>query len=481
MASRESLIPRWSGFDTIAISSLVVVALVSHLWRLGVPNQLVYDERIYVDEALRYLHGGRFFEVHPPLAILLIAGCLRLFGCHSWSWRLSSALIGAALVPITYLLARRLFHTRGAAAIAALLVLCEGMFLEYSRLGLINILYLTLGAASYLMAFRFVQSGNLIARRRSLVLMGILLGLCLGSKLAIPVITWLLAVGFVVWSLGSWYRVDGGHAQSPYTSLGDISGVVALVGGLSAVFFLVTFFVNYRLGWWSGLSALKTYYGYVAQANLLYPSNPDSHQDSPWWSWPLLLRPYLLWTGRDDYGRVETIWGGGNPVIWWGALVAIVLCAVRAVRRDGTAWIFLSLGYLMYSAMWIPIHRALYVYSYLPALYLGVLALGGMLDLCWNGKARAWEEIAILIPAFAACFLGLGYLTGAIASLVTLSIQLALVKQTAWSGRFTVAVFLSASIAVFFYFLPLWLASPLSSEAFIARMWFNHAHLGNWI
>ena len=84
--------PAWTTYETVAVCALVVVALFAHFWRIQVPGMLVYDEHIYVEEAYKYLGKEAFFEVHPPLAISLIAICVWLFGCHSWSWRVSSAI-----------------------------------------------------------------------------------------------------------------------------------------------------------------------------------------------------------------------------------------------------------------------------------------------------------------------------------------------------------------------------------------------------
>ncbi len=54
---------------------------------------------------------------------------------------------------------------------------------------------------------------------------------------------------------------------------------------------------------------------------------------SPWWSWPLMLRPIAYWQNFPPQGKVATIWGGGNPLLWWGALTAITITAVRALER----------------------------------------------------------------------------------------------------------------------------------------------------
>jgi len=476
----DSAPPPWTRSDSAAIWILVLVAAGFHFWRLGSPGVLVYDEHVYVEEAYKYLAGQVFFEVHPPFAITLIVACAWVFGCYSWSWRIPSAVAGTALIPITYLLARRMFRSRRAAAIASLLMLCEGMFLEYSRLALINILYLTMAALAYLALFRFRQVRDLIDRRRTLALLGIALGLGLGSKLAIPGITWLVTIGFLVISLATEWFQRGADAGPNASDVTYMVGAVVLVGSLSGLFFILTFLPNYIVGWWGGVASITRYYHHVVEVNKTYPA-PLTHSDSPWWSWPLMLRPYLYWKQQDDLGNYLVVWGGGNPAIWWAALVAIIIAAVRALRREGVAWSFLVIGYLMYTAMWIPVPRALYVYSYLPAFYLAILALAGILDSCWDERASRWEQVALLLPVMAAALLGLGYLWGAIASIAIALGYAATTMRARASGRFSCAVFLATAVAVFIYFLPLWIPLALSQNQFVARMWFNTAGLGNWM
>jgi len=471
----------WTRLETVVIGVLLVSAIVAHFWHLGVPDSFVYDEHIYVDEAYKYLRGEAFFEVHPPFAIILITACTWLFGCHPWSWRVPSAVLGSALIPITYLLARRMFHSRRAAALASLLVLCEGMFLSYSRLALINIVYITLGAASYLALFRFMESRDLRDRRRSLVLMGACLGLGLGSKLAIPAIAVLLAIGFILAGLlPSSFFARGTDPEGPGSiDLSYAVGAIVLVAGVSGFFFFLTFLPNYLIGWWTGISSVTNYYQRVYVANAVYPS-PPSHQDSPWWSWPLLLRPYKYWQKMDDYGMYLALWGGGNPAIWWAALVAIVIAGIRAVQRYGIAWAFLSVGYLLYMAMWIPVHRALYLYCYMPAFYLGILALAGVLDSCWRETARIWEQLALLLPVVTVSLLGMGYLYGAIASVLCIGGFLALRLFSNWSGKYVTTVVVVTSIAVFLFYLPMWLPLPLTESGVQARIWLDQSDLVSW-
>jgi dolichyl-phosphate-mannose-protein mannosyltransferase len=484
---------RWSRFDSIAMTALLVVAGVLHLWRIGTPNALVYDEITYVDEAFRYLHGQQFFEVHPPFALLLMAFCLRAFGCSAWSWRIASAAIGTGLVAITYLLARRMFNSRAAALLAASLILGDGMFFEYSRLGLINIAYVTFAAAAYLMMFRFLQSEAFARRRLALVWMAVALGLGLASKFAVPGITWLLTVGFVLLSLLEGTALDdvpeaetaGDDAGARVRALAwgrrrNAFGMVALVGGISAACYFAAFLPHFWLKWWGGLDDILDNYHQILSFNSTFTHHGASHQDSPWWSWPLMLRPYRYWNEALGEGQMREIWGGGNPAIWWGALVAMVLAGVRAIRGGRFAWWFLVVGYLAYTALWIPVTRVLYLYSYLPALYLAILALAGILARCWQERAQWWEEVLLMLPVVAAGFLGLGWQLGLVTALVAGAGCLAMRVRLQWGGRFVCAVFLATSMALFFYFLPLWIALPISKKAIAARMWMHGSAFASW-
>ena len=473
----------WSRADSVAICSLLLGACIAHLWRIGEPNALVYDEVTYVGEAFRYLRGEAFFELHPPLAMLLTAASIRVFGCHAWGWRLPSAGIGTALVLITYLLARRMFNSRLAGVLAGLFILCDGMFLEYSRLALINIAYVTFGAAAYLMLLRFIQTDESSSRRRTLVWMGIALGLCLASKLAVPGVTWLLTVGFALLFLAGEILEEGrGLAESQRRRLlrRDALGIIGLVGSISAVVYFAVFLPHFWLGWWTGLEDLVSNYRQVVSFNSTFLERGAARVDSPWWSWPLMLRPYKYWGESIGPGQAREIWGGGNPAVWWGALVAIGLAAVRALRRGGRSWWFLATGYLAYTAMWAPIRRVLYLYSYMPALFLAILALAGMLDYCWRERAQWWEQVALILPTVAVGFFGLGWPAGGSCAVFVAISYLVMRTKARAGGRFVCVLFVSTAVIMFFYFLPIWIALPISKDQIAARMWLHGASVANW-
>jgi dolichyl-phosphate-mannose-protein mannosyltransferase len=500
---------RWSRADSFALVALLTAAAVTRFTNLGYPSREIFDEPVMLALARCYLHKLPYREINPPLAGQLIALSLAAFGDQPWSWRLASASLGTALIGISYLTARRMFGSRLAGVLAASLVLCDGMFIVESRAALWEIFYVTFAACSYLLLFRFFQLTNRYSRRRTLGWMGVALGLALGSKLLIPLMTLVLVMAWLIYFLIQEPPPDA--VNRPEAIGRQIAGSVLLVGGLSGFVFAAIHLPNFWWGWWGGVSDLVAHYYYVVKGQQalsvainLHPNAVNPQQAlglstnphpyavngrqalnlataihpyaSQWWTWPLLLRPILYWKETDpliipDAG-VASIRALGNPIIWWAVVIAIPLAAIKAVRRSCSALAFLVSGYALYIAMWIPVGRYKFIYYYLPALYLGILALAGVLDECWWGNAEAWEQAALLLVLLPSLVLGLGIGFGlSAAAAIAVSFSFLLRKGRQHSGRFVCNLYVAAVVVGFIYFLPLWTGIPLTPAGFRARMW----------
>jgi len=195
-----------------------------------------------------------------------------------------------------------------------------------------------------------------------------------------------------------------------------------------------------------------------------------------------MLRPIAYWQNFPKAGDVATIWGGGNPVLWWGALTAVTITAVRAFERPSLARSFIVIGFLGYLGLWVWVGRTLFLYHYLPCLYLGYLALGAVLADCWQGRAEPWEHLAIILTLAPPAILALGVpiALGCLAAILITYAAL-LLKSHQYAGRMACAVFVGTAAAAFFYFLPLWLAWPIDRAGYYQRMWLKGPGLRNWI
>jgi len=472
----KPLLP-WITKDTVIIAVLVLLAIATRFWKIGNPTDIVFDEVHFVGQARKYLHGETFLDPHPPMAKMVIALGIWLFGDHSWSWRVGNATLGTILVGVTYLLGRRMFKDRLAATLAAGFVLLDGFFLVDSRIACIDIVYLTFAAISYVLLFHFMQAPTFGEKRKLLIALGVTLGICLGSKLYIPAVACVLCAGFVAYNVWETTAPDLGNG---YRELHAI-GAVTTLASVTAIFYLTTFFLHYLLGWWGGISDLFDYYKQVVwyENSVASATHPYA---SPWWSWPLMFRPVAYWQHFPKEGKVSTVWGGGNPLIWWGALTGMTFNAIYAIERPTVTRLFMLTGYLGYFLMWVWIGRTLFLYHYMPAVYLGFLALAAVLAECWYGGPEMWfEHVALLATIAPAIILPLGW-WGAIPLIVmVVGWGAFFVLKAEDSGKYVCAVFVLAVVVLFIYFFPVWTAIPIERSAYYARMWLSGPGMRNWI
>ena len=561
--------PAWITTDTIIISALLIVAGFTRFWHLGHPNEIVFDEVHFVAQGRHYLHGESFLDPHPPLAKLIIAAGILIFGDHPWSWRVGNATLGTALVAITYLLGRRMSGSRLVGAIAGAIILCDGMYLVDSHYAVIDIVYLTCAAVAYLLFFRFAQTPDPGARRRVLPWIGLALGLCLASKFYIPAITFLLVIGFILYVLAK-DRPAAASAAPPVESnvpieskakkikapalvptgidlfdwtgrvfaaltylvlgfmlfmLGETYwhaalivaavlalravemswrnrsssapiawrmpslasvlepksvGAVALVGSVAAITYLAVFFPHYWFGWWGGIEDLFKYYSDIVwyEKSVSSATHPYS---SPWWSWPLMLRPIAYWQNFPKTGDVQTVWGGGNPLLWWGALTAITITAVQALERPSLTRWFLVIGYLSFLLIWAWIGRTLFLYHYMASVYFGYLALAILLGECFKERAEPWEHFALLLTMTPVFFLGMPLKWAWLTFPLVVVAYFVFLLRTRYAGRYVASVFVAVALILFVYYFPIWVGMPISREGYYARMWLSAAGLRSWI
>src|SRR3989440_3407889 len=116
------------------------------------PNSpFVFDELYFANDARDDLNGRDYLDPEPPLAKLIIALGIKLFGFNSFGWRLMPALFGTALIPLMYLLARQLLAVRFFAIAAGVLTAFDGMTFVEARTAVIDIIPITPVLLGYLL------------------------------------------------------------------------------------------------------------------------------------------------------------------------------------------------------------------------------------------------------------------------------------------------------------------------------------------
>ncbi len=451
---------------------LTAGAALTRFWGLFSPHAVVFDEVHYEKFVADYLARVFYVDVHPPLANQIFALAAKLFGVPVATLagphpapvlRVVPALAGTLIIPVFYLLLRRLGASRRLATLGGALLLLDNALLVESRV-LVPDSMLVLFGLSAVTVFLSARRRTGRARTWRLAAAALFAGLAVTTKW-----TGLSALGLIgaIWlydarrsRAGRWSMVREGALLlaipvALYTSAFAVHFAWMTRSGPGAIFMSGAFKAtlvgspNYRPDahlsfahkFWELNSAMRQ-----EDAALVGIANVSA---SPWYSWPLIQHAIGFWAGPVlPDGRRATIFLEGNPMVWYGIPLALLMAGVGLVRRreQARAWrepvAILGAAYLMNFLPFILIHRLMYQYSYFMAfvysLALAVIAVGA-----WTGEME---------PGAAAAAAPAG----------------------AWhrpAGRRAVVYYciLIAALAGFAWFAPVTYGRPLSPEAFHAR------------
>lgn len=154
------------------VSMLLVVGLVTRLFRLENPRNVVFDELHYGKYVAHYLKNTFFFDSNPPLGKMLVAFAGYLAGFDGkfsfdkigqeytdnvplWTLRLVPALAGSLLTPLSYSIMRELGFKSWAGAIAGFMILFDTAVLTQSRFILMESIMMSFSLSALLCVLKF--------------------------------------------------------------------------------------------------------------------------------------------------------------------------------------------------------------------------------------------------------------------------------------------------------------------------------------
>ena len=323
-------------------------------------------------------------------------------GRHALAWRIPGILFAALLAFFLVLLARRLFASAVLPALVGLAVVLDGSMFAQARIGM-NDIYV---AAFIVAGWYFVVAAHRPRRSAILdiVIAGVLFGLALASKWAGAYTLAGLLIASIAVTARAYERGRPGTG-GPLDLLAR-RGLNALVLFVSfAVIPLAIYLASY-VPWfggptipygWSLVELTQQMYWYHSSLTAPHPAG------SPWWSWPLVLKPVYWYFGASTGGDNAYIYDAGNVVLFWAGLVAFFWCAVAAIRARSVPLAFVVFAGLVQYVAWIPIGRVLFFYHFFTVLPFYLLALAAALAFLWEtGRARlVIGYLAVAAAAFA--------------------------------------------------------------------------------
>lgn len=352
------------------------------LFRLSVPNKLVFDEVHYVPAArtLLQLSGPANIE-HPLLAKELVALGMWLFGDQPFGWRAMSTVAGSVTIVSVFALAHLLTgRTRAALTAAALALLGFTVYVQ-ARIAMLDTFMLAFLLPGIVLLAASVRDGSAARWTAG----SVLLGLATACKWAAAPYVAAAGVTFLLLRRG---RPDRWPGLPPLRAL-------ALLGGASVLAYFATFLPAFFYA--SEPLMLRTllpfqYDMYQRQTQVL----PPHTYQSDWWTWPLLIRPiWYLYEPVDGAQRGIILLG--NPAVMWPGLLAVVALYAGWVRSGSARLLAPAVLWTFSVGVFAVIPKSLgFYYYYYPASVFLAVVIAVALDR-WRVRIGAWDEAYLLL------------------------------------------------------------------------------------
>ena len=309
--------------DRFGIWPIMFVAAVTRLWNLGSPNKLVFDETYYVKDSYTLWKAGHElqwsagneasfssqgvldtpeFVVHSPLGKWIIGLGMQLFGTQNpWGWRIMVALFGILAVWIIYLVAIQLFGSKRWALLPAFLLAIDGQAIVISRTAILDGLVMTVALLGFYLMLRAITSNQ---PNRWIIAMVLLLGAGAAIKWSSALFLAVFLAYYILHTKRFLALFWAPFALIPY--------LISWTG----------WFVSHGWGYKEN-DVLGSFIRFHLQMYHFHSTLSMQHpyQTSPS-TWLAMLRPTSFFF-ENHSGTVTAINPIGNPIIWFGGIMAI--------------------------------------------------------------------------------------------------------------------------------------------------------------
>ncbi|HEX2956528.1 MAG TPA: phospholipid carrier-dependent glycosyltransferase [Chitinispirillaceae bacterium] len=400
---------------------LVLVPALLIFFRLGEPQQWVYDEMFRITSAQKYLNGVFFLENHPPLGKLLIALGKYLYDPNTtpeyiavdWieqdlpmefevvGFRIAPALFGVFVPVLFYFLVIKITDNRKLGLAGALILAFDNLYLILSRIAILDIFLLFFILAALILFFDLYlhpEKGNL----SKFLLLGALTACAMGVKdtgaiLLLPIVLLLFRcksisgssiktasyfivslITLVVIYLGIW-QIHFSIARNMIDGhdYGVSSSYQSILGNNYSGNFFSRFYIQFS-------EAFAYHFNYNKTVAPLKLGDSDEI-GSPWYYWPLGGKAINTRWFTSDYKHYSYIYLFGNPISWLFSLLGVILGTatvladmffhfLQQAEQKKILYILVFLYWAYMLPFWF-VTRATYIHHYLPALVLGLLIM----------------------------------------------------------------------------------------------------------
>ncbi|MCW4009326.1 MAG: glycosyltransferase family 39 protein [Candidatus Bathyarchaeota archaeon] len=300
-------------------------------------SKMYFDEVYFARASRDYLnHVTSFERTHPPMGKLIQASGMAVFGDNPFGWRIMGVIFGTLMIPLMYLLGKKLFGTWIGGFSAAFLLTFDFMHFSMARMGTADtyVVFFSLMAQLFFLVY-FMNVIKHGWKTSVLPLFGAFVFFALGFSTK-----WLsmwYALGLI--ALLAALRIRGlsklkASLSAKYVAFFNhpFAVILGFVGVVVGIYFL-TYIPDMLLG-----NSFPQIFNLQFEMYGFHSTLTASHTySSAWWSWPLLVsyQGYVpLWLDITYLPNSvdSTISAMGNPAVWWVGFACMIVLTERAIR-----------------------------------------------------------------------------------------------------------------------------------------------------
>ena len=370
-------------------------------------NSTYFDEIYHARTAYEYIHKLPVYEwTHPPLGKFFISLGIRSFGMNPFGWRFSGVIFGIMMVPLFYLFAKQIFKKTWLCTLCTIWFAFDFMHYVQTRISTIDcfVTFFILLQTYFMYQYSTKSFYDTPLKKtwKPLFWCGIATGLSIACKWQGVYATAGLCVIFFL----TMYRRYLEYRQNPKL---PFFRCFFRTAGVCVGCFIVIPAAIYALSYIPYLSAnhegiagiLKNQTDMFTYHSKTVVSSTHAYS-SPWFSWPLMLRPIWYYAQSFADGTKAGISAFGNPAVWWLGIPAAIYCLYLAIWKKDRSAAFLLIAYAAQFAPWIAVERTTFIYHYFPSVPFVVLMLGlSAKRLCVKKRTLLIYTAVVLILFFA--------------------------------------------------------------------------------
>ena len=359
-----------------------------------------FDEIYFLRSGYEFIHSYPMYETtHPHVGKILIGLGMALFGNSPFGARILGCVASGVLIFVVYLLLLALLKDERFALFGRILTALDFMRYTMGRMATVDsflVLFMTL-MYLFMVKYADTQIGDK-KEKIYLLLSGLFMGLAAGTKWSALYGVLGLAAVFFITLFAKAKKIENKDLRKSYILKTVAFCFVAFV----AVPFLI-YYGAFAIGSTEGAGIslfIQTQQNIFRYHSQLVSAHPCA---SKWYTWLVDKTP--VWLAVNYQGpNVSTISVFGNPVLWLGALPALLYTLVKGIKEKDYSARVIILGYCSRLLPWAFISRETFIYHYYPAVVFGLASISYMVKKLYDKHGKKVLIIGGVYVALAALF-----------------------------------------------------------------------------